>query len=76
MDQAVTARSVRKFFLQGKKRQPVTVQNATGMSLDELAESRGEGTGFFGRNLVTNESRDDPWDHAMGIFGAWDTLGP
>eukprot|EP00438_Fugacium_kawagutii_P015347 Skav202565 [mRNA] locus=scaffold2177:224914:234104:- [translate_table: standard] len=31
-----------KFFLQGKKRQPVTVQNATGMSLDELAESHGE----------------------------------
>ena len=30
-----------KFFLQGKKRQPVSVPNASGMSLDELAGFRG-----------------------------------
>ena len=28
---------LRKFFLQGKKRQPVTVQGVTQMTLDELA---------------------------------------
>ena len=31
----------RKLFLQGNKRQPVAVTNASGMSLDELAGRRG-----------------------------------